>query len=233
VGILTLIGIVILIYLQDYMLQALVEEIVLSIYAYLLADFLTGAFHWFKDTYFTPLTPIIGKMHIWGSRLHHIRPRYILEHSDLDIFWGSAKWTLLWMIPLTIIVGPSLFLLVLFLCISSNDVIHKYAHQKKSQCPTIISELQRYRIIQSADEHRLHHIDPYEINYCTISPHLNVWLEKYDFWRKMEDIIEKHVGVKPREHPDFFVESDDHPSGIMFVNQNYSFDTVMKLNSPR
>lgn len=213
------------------MLQTLIEEIVMAIYAYLLADFLTGAFHWFKDTYFTPLTPVLGKTLIWGSRLHHIRPRYILEHSDWEIFWGSAKWTLLWMVPLTLIIGPSFFLLVLFLSIASNDVIHKYAHYKKSQCPELIAKLQRYRIIQGADEHHLHHIDPYQINYCTISPHLNVWLEKYQFWRKMEDIIEKHVGIKPRAYPDLFVESDDHPAGVMFVDEKYNSDAILKLNA--
>ena len=203
------------------MIQSIVEEITLAIYAYLLADFLTGAFHWLKDSYFTPKTPVIGKLLIWGSRLHHVRPRYILEFSDREIFWGSAKWTLLWMVPLVCLIGPSFFLLVLFLSISSNDVIHKYSHLKKCECPKWVSQLQRYRIIQSGEEHRLHHIEPYQINYCTITPHLNVWLEKYAFWRKMEDIIEKHIGIKARNTPDIYVESDEYPAGLMFVDQDY------------
>lgn len=196
-------------FIHDYFIKILA--------GYLIGDFIMGVYHWIKDTYFTPFTPIIGRLMIWNSRLHHIRPRYVIEFSDWDLFKSSAKWTLLWMVPLCYLVGINLFILSLFLTISLNDVIHKYAHMLDNERPTWATILQKIYITQSHDEHHLHHISPHEIHYCPITPYMNVILEKIDFWKKMENLIWKIFGIKPRTYELDFVEDPTYPAGIRFI----------------
>ena len=199
------------------MLGRIIYNIVSVILGYLLADFIVGIYHWFKDSYFTPHTPIIGKRLIWGSRLHHIRPRYVIEFSDHELFLSSAKWTLLWMGPLFYLLGFNVFLVILFLTISLNDVIHKYAHMSDQERPAWTSFLQRKNIFQSHDEHHLHHISPHEINYCPITPYVNVVLEKINFWKKLEKIVKQITGVDARSKITEFVEDEKYPAGIRFL----------------
>lgn len=185
--------------------------------AYVTADFLVGMFHWLKDTYFTPHTPIIGRSIIWPSRLHHIKPSYVTEFSDIDLAKSSGLWTLLWMGPLFYFCGFSVFNVVLFIFITVNDVIHKYAHVLESKRIPAIIFLHNAQIIQGHDEHHQHHMLPYINNYCPITPYLNIILEKIDFWRRLEDIIEKKTGYKPRATEDKFIENNDYPAGIQFI----------------
>lgn len=188
--------------------------------AYVTADFVMGVFHWFKDTYFGPYTPIIGKRLIWGSRLHHIKPRHVIEFSNRELFISSAKWSLIWMLPLLLVTGFNLFWSVLFLTIGLNDVIHKYAHMLDHERPKIVTFLQKIYVIQSYEEHHQHHISPHEINYCPITPFLNKPLEKINFWRRLENIIEKSTGIKPRTNQPDFIEDETFPAGIKFIESN-------------
>lgn len=186
---------------------------------YLLADLIMGVYHWIKDTYFTPFTPIIGKSLIWGSRLHHIRPRYVIEFSDWDLFKGSAEYTLIWMAPIFWIYGLTAFNISLFLTISLNDVIHKYAHMFDYERPYWATFLQNIYLFQSHTEHHLHHIEPHEINYCPITPYMNAILERINLWRRLEYLIEKMSGIKPRAHDDEFIEDVNYPAGIRFIEK--------------
>lgn len=184
---------------------------------YICADFIIGVYHWIKDTYFGPFTPIIGKKLIWGSRLHHIRPKYVTEISDLELLKGSTIWTLFWMGPLFLIRGINSFNLTMFLMIIINDVVHKYTHFKEKERPYWATKLQKLGIFQSYDEHHLHHSLPFEVNYCPITPYVNTLLEKVNFWRKLETYIEKYTGVKPREKEYDFVEDESYPAGVKFI----------------
>lgn len=200
-------------------LKFVYDYLIKIICGYFLADFLAGIYHWIKDTYFGPFTPIIGKKMIWGSRLHHIRPRYVLEFSDWELFKGSAIWTLYWMAPLMYFTGITTFMMSLFLTMSLNDVIHKYAHMKDYERPYWATFMQRIYIFQSHEEHHMHHIDPHEINYCPITPFVNNILEAIDFWRTLEQLIFKYFGIKPRAIEYDFIEDLDYPAGIKFLPQ--------------
>ena len=159
---------------------------------YILADVIMGIYHWIKDTYFGPFTPIIGKLFVWGSRLHHIRPKYVTEFLDRDLFFDSAKWTALWIGPLIYYLGFNPFLISLFTIIAINDIIHKYAHMSDQKRPYWASFLQKIYIFQSRDEHHLHHTYPYTTHYCPITPFVNVIFEKIQLWRKIEG--QRHSG---------------------------------------
>ncbi len=199
------------------MIYSIITFIFEILSSYLLADFLTGLFHWFKDTYFSPHTPVIGLSLIWPSRLHHIKPRYIMEFSDWDIIRSSAWWTLMWFGPIFYFFGLSIFNLSLFAFISINDVIHKYSHATESDTPAAITFLQNIGIIQVYDEHHIHHIEPYAQNYCVMTPYINIWVEKINLWRLLENMIEWMIHVKPRVSVDDYVEDLNYPAGIKFV----------------
>lgn len=200
------------------MILELLKYVIKILFAYLFSDFLMGVYHWIKDTYFTPFTPIIGKTFIWGSRLHHVRPRHVLEINNLDLITNSLIWTLLWIIPLMLVFGINVFILVLLVMISLNDVIHKYAHMRDFERPKLATLLQNIKLIQSHDQHHLHHIEPHNINYCPMTPYVNFPLEKINFWRNCEKIIEKIFKIKPRNLEIDFVENQDFPAGIEFIN---------------
>lgn len=199
------------------MIGLILKYMLMIVAAYLLADFIAGVYHWIKDTYFSPYTPIIGKTYIWGSRLHHVRPRYVLEFSNWDLFKNSALWTSFWVIPAMIIFGPSVFMLTLFFVISMNDVVHKCSHMLVDERPKWATILQKLYIFQGHDEHHLHHTHPHEINYCPITPYVNVVLEKINFWRTIEGLLEKSFGLIPRKCEDDYTEDDQYPAGIKFL----------------
>lgn len=199
------------------MIEWIYQYLISIIAGYLLADFIMGVYHWIKDTYFSPFTPIIGKTLIWGSRLHHIRPRFVIEFSDWQLISGSSRWTLLWIGPLIYLFGLTPFLLSLFVTISLNDVIHKYSHMPDHERPKWASFFQNIYIFQSHDEHHLHHVSPHEVNYCPITPYVNVILERINFWRGVEQIIEKTTGIIPREKQIDFIENAKYPAGIKFI----------------
>jgi hypothetical protein len=195
----------------------MIEYIFRFFLSYLFADFITGLYHWIKDTYFSPFTPIIGKKFIWPSRLHHIKPRHVIEFSDKDLMMSSALWSLIWAIPFVTLFGISFEFIVIFIAISLNDVIHKYAHMMDHERPILVTLLQRIYIIQTQEEHHLHHISPHEINYCPITPYVNIILEKFNFWRQLENLIEKISGIKPRAIVYEYKNNDTYPAGIEFI----------------
>ena len=203
--------------------------------AYVLADFLIGLNHWIKDTYFSPFTPVIGKRLIWGSRLHHIRPRHVIEFSDRALITDSAKWTLPWIAPLMIYTGPTPFMLTLATTISCNDVIHKYSHMKDAERPRWASMLQKVGLFQSYSEHRIHHTMPHESHYCPVSPYVNRILEPIQFWRRLEWLIEGMTGIKPRAAECDFIEDPKYAAGIRFLScaepKPDTIDTLVVANT--
>ena len=187
---------------------------------YLVADFLSGLFHWSRDTYCTPHTPIIGFSLIWPSRLHHIKPRYIIEQSDLSLCISSGLWTCIWWIPLVLMYQITWFLTALFVFITLNDVVHKYAHTTRAETPKYIIVLQNIGLLQTHKEHHLHHTEPFETHYCPMTPYVNPILERMGFWRRLENLIEGIFGLKPRAQIDLWVldESESESSaGVKFV----------------
>ena len=205
------------------MLLELLEYVMKIIFSYLISDFIMGVYHWIKDTYFTPFTPIIGKKFIWGSRLHHVRPRYVTEISDIELIVNSAIWTFLWIGPLMYLCGINIIVVIMFILISLNDVIHKYAHMRDIERPKIVTFFQKNKLLQSHDEHHLHHISPHDVNYCPITPYVNVLLENINFWRRCENVIYKLTGIPPRQVEFEFIENPNYPAGIEFINKFTQF----------
>lgn len=184
--------------------------------AYIYADFVMGVYHWIKDTYFTPTLPFFGPIFIWGSRLHHWRPRLVTDNTDMELFINSLVWTMVWGYPYFLIFPNILSVFFLFF-IAINDINHKYAHLLEKERPYIITFLQKSKIMQSYAEHHEHHSGDHDNNYCPVTPFVNPLLEWINFWRNLENAIEKLTGVKPRAFDEKFIDDAEYPGGVKFV----------------
>lgn len=155
------------------------------ILCFIAADFFTGFFHWFEDTWITPKTPLIGKSIGAPNVEHHQNPGLmgrmgtwitrnvapvILAVIVLSLFWmfGVFNWQLL---------------LVAAFGACGNEV-HAWNHRTKNN--KFITFVQDTGLVQSRQQHAIHHKKPYDKYYCTLSNFTNAVLERINFWRGLE-----------------------------------------------
>lgn len=172
----------------------------------LLADFVSGFFHWLEDAYGNPNWPITGRLVTQPNILHHHDPRYFTRHNWFQSSWdllclGASILMIAWVSGvLTWQVG-----LFVFLGVNANEV-HKWAHRTPSENGPVISFLQRIRVIQSPRHHAGHHTDPKNSHYCVLTNFLNPLLDAIGFWAGLESIVRITFGIRRR-----------HDSSLRFV----------------
>lgn len=163
----------------------------------LLADFVTGAFHWFEDRYGNPKWPIIGGI-IRANQEHHHTPRSFLEGSffgrNLTVFILAAVfmvgfWAIGW---LNLFTGSA----VVFGAFANE--IHRFAHRAPGENGKIIATLQRTGLLQSFQHHAQHHRKGKDTHYCVMTNFLNPALEKIQFYQTIEKVIFELSGRQPR-----------------------------------
>ena len=176
-------------------LLIILAEILLCV---LIADFLSGLFHWAEDSYGKPEWPIIGKSIIAPNLLHHDQPRAMLVNSwyrSADVQILMALWSSL----VLLITGLLTWWVVLVLAVVVNaNELHKWAHRTKAENGRFITWLQDHGLIQSRAHHGRHHGGARNSHYCTVTPWLNPLLDRGGFWRGIESGIRRCTGVGPR-----------------------------------
>jgi len=167
---------------------------------FILADFLSGLFHWLEDRYGSPRRPGVGPI-IAKTIRHHARPMRItrqplLLRSAPVFLLVSAAFTGLylagWMNPMA--------LTALALLAFSNE-IHALAHRSPAKNGPVISRLQKWGVMQSFARHAAHHRGLKNTHYCTITDRLNPVLEETRFWRRLEALIRVIARQRPRRDP--------------------------------
>ena len=156
---------------------------------WLLADFLSGFWHWAEDRYFRTDWPWIGKYIAAPNELHHEQPTAFLFNT----YW-KRNWTTI--LPAAIcfaFVFPSPWCLA-FVFVSQANEVHAWAHTK---CNRLIRMLQEVGLLQSAAHHSRHHKSPFAIRYCVMSNWLNPLLDELRFWRGLEWCL-SWVGIHPK-----------------------------------
>jgi hypothetical protein len=167
------------------------------LFGFLLTDFITGMFHWFFDTWFSPTTPFIGRAFVRTFREHHIDPTAICRHDFIEtngsnIFSGCVL----------VVLGhcadtfAAASLLFASLFMSATSQIHKWAHSES--VPRVVRWLQRARLILTKHGHALHHAAPYDDSYCITSGWLNATFRYTRFFRALERVINTVTGALPR-----------------------------------
>lgn len=163
----------------------------------LLADFITGVFHWMEDRYGKSHWPIIGPI-IKANQDHHYRPRDFLKRKFLNrnalVFGLSCAflacfWALGW---LNLFTGSAIVFGAL-----ANE-FHASAHRAPKENGRLITTLQRTGLMQSFVHHAAHHRKGKDTHYCVMTNHLNPALEAIGFFPTLEAAIRKITGVSPR-----------------------------------
>ncbi|MEI9959889.1 MAG: fatty acid desaturase CarF family protein [Limisphaerales bacterium] len=164
------------------------------------AEFVAGLVHWFEDAYIRDHTPIVGKLIGRPNTVHHHYPRYMTRHN-----WWQTSWILLLPATALIIIAWCLGMLNwqiwLFAILAANaNEFHKWEHRTRKENGRIISFLQDIKLLQSVKHHALHHTDPKNSHYCTITNVLNPALDYIRFWDRLEWFLVKTIGL--RRQPD-------------------------------
>ncbi len=157
-------------------------------------DFVSGIVHWAADTYGSEDMRVIGPSLVKPFRLHHVYPRDITTHGLVETTGNVcilavpvlvACLYLMWRMPQS---GLLAFSVVCFAFVAAATVatnqFHKWAHQENPS--SFARWLQRRRLVLEPQHHKLHHTEPFNVNYCITNGWLNPVLNKLKFFRRLE-----------------------------------------------
>ena len=167
-----------------------------------IVEIFSGSIHWFEDSYFNYCTdiPILTDV-IKANELHHFFPRSMLYYSYFEnikitfyitilIFIISFYFFKKTMLKYIYISASTFFFSV---CV---NIIHRFSHMRECELPYIITLLQKYNIIMSHDEHKIHHRDAVN-RYFIMNRYTNTFFDSINFFGILERIIYKITGVTP------------------------------------
>ena len=159
------------------------------------AEFAAGFVHWIEDAYIRDHTPLVGRLIGRPNTVHHHYPRYMTRHS----WWHSSR-DLVVVAALLVVAawccGWLTWQVWLFAILAANaNEFHKWEHRTRKENGRIISWLQDVKILQTSKHHALHHTDPKNSHYCTITNVLNPVLDRIHFWDNLERILAKTIGL--------------------------------------
>ena len=161
-----------------------------------IADFLTGLAHWAEDTYCRSGYPIIGALICEPNLMHHKDPNLLVRTSSF-VGRNYVQWLVCGVIYVILwALGFGFFpiFLTLFLASFGNEV-HYWNHTTKlGWFPTFIKMT---GLVQSQKQHSLHHKPPHTSYYCALTSFVNPVLELVKFWRCLEWLLEKGLGIAP------------------------------------
>ncbi len=167
----------------------------------IITDFLTGAVHWWEDTYGNPDWKLFGNSIVKPNIDHHKKPR------------GFLKDTLFQRIRLSAIIALGIGIIIFFLgflnwqiifCLtyaSFANEIHAIPHRTDKENGRLICIIQKTGLIQSRRMHGFHHSAPFNVNYCVLTNYLNPLLTKINFWVVLERTIDLFGIKSTRENP--------------------------------
>ena len=170
-------------------------DIILVIVA---VDFGSGLLHWLEDSYGHPDWPITGKWITAPDILHHHSPSAFTKNSWLRsaavlLVIGAVIIGVAWL------VGMLTWQFLLFVAIGANaNEIHKWNHLPRKKRGMLVVVLQDACLLQTAKHHGKHHVGSKDTNYCVITNFMNPVLDVVHFWRGLEWLVERSLGVSTR-----------------------------------
>lgn len=160
------------------------------IFYYLLADFLSGLLHWYEDVFLNPEEFKTKEGFLYDiakdNKEHHEKPRKMVKSP----WYETIQVTICFVAPLAVfgfyIWGFDVELFIFWIIVSFLNQIHKWQHMTITERPLLVSWLMAFGIIAGQKHHAKHHIQPFDKNYCILSPYLNPILDKTGFWKFLE-----------------------------------------------
>lgn len=177
------------------------EPILAGYVGYVLADLLSGVYHWGIDNYGDASTPVFGSQ-IEGFQGHHKWPWIITRRQFANNLHALARNVTITVIPLEFLCNndPILqgFISICAGCIMFSQQFHAWSHGTKSKLPPLVVSLQDAGVLVSRSQHSAHHRPPYNKNYCIVSGVCNEFLDKNKVFEALEMVIYFKFGVRPR-----------------------------------
>jgi hypothetical protein len=166
---------------------------------WLITDWISGFVHWLEDSYGHPFLPLVGRRVTKPNLLHHYRPRAFISNSwyaSAELLLAACLVALL--IALTLgRLGP-MVILAAVLGANANQ-IHKWSHRTPHENGAIIVLMQRLKLLQSPDHHNKHHLGSRDSHYCVLTNFMNPILDSCRFWRGLEIVVNRLLGIKKRD----------------------------------
>ncbi len=172
--------------------------ILITLFAWLSADFLSGLVHWFADTWGDLEWPILGNLFIRSFKEHHIDPASITRHDWIETN-GANFFAGIFLLLLAFFFQSrlGLYFILLNIFIIFTNQVHKWAHQKS--VPSLVRSLQKIGLILNPIQHAKHHKKPFDLYYCITSGKLNFVLTEIGFFKFLERVITRVTGIVPRK----------------------------------
>lgn len=176
-------------------------SVITSLSSWLIADLGSGILHWSVDNYGNGKTPIMGNL-IAAFQGHHSAPWTITERGFCNnVYKLCTPFGIPTVLGIAWLAGPSHPMVALFFTIFCTMEImsqefHKWSHMTKADCGPVITKLQDIGIAIGRRTHGLHHVAPYEGNYCIVSGTCNNALDKSGFFRWLEHMVYNMNGVE-------------------------------------
>ncbi|KAL3639956.1 hypothetical protein CASFOL_014924 [Castilleja foliolosa] len=169
-------------------------------FGYLLADLVSGIYHWAVDNYGTAQTPIFGSQ-IESFRDHHQHPSEITKCETAGIVYTLAAITTATVTPFNLFSDDPVllgFVAVFAGCSMFSIKFHAWAHLPRKRLPLLAAALQSAGILMRLSQHMPHHRPPYNSSYCTVSGIWNRVLDEWKLFAGAEAAIFYLTGVRPR-----------------------------------
>ncbi|KAK3282675.1 hypothetical protein CYMTET_9596 [Cymbomonas tetramitiformis] len=186
---------------QDISSATLGVEIIAG---YVMADLVSGVFHWGVDNYGNEKTPLLGNV-IAAFQGHHMYPWTITKREFCNNIHKVAKPTIpalafMWVLPLPDSLNAFLATLTVLSILSQQ--FHSWSHCRKSTLSEPVVALQESGVLISRKMHGQHHRVPFESNYCIVSGMWNPVLDQNRFFPWLEKQVCAATGVEPRNWSD-------------------------------
>jgi len=169
-------------------------DLTYTLSAWLAADLVTGAVHWWEDRYGDPSWPIVGRHVVQPNILHHREPRAFLAGNIVERNWTAAAPALL--VAAAFAAAGWWWLALVGLFAACANEVHAWSHQR---CSRPVRALQLLGVLASAEDHARHHRSPFRSDFCVLTGWLNPLLESIRFWRGVEYVIGSTLGIWPRD----------------------------------
>jgi hypothetical protein len=162
---------------------------------WLIADLLSGLFHWWEDRVAEAGWPVIGPAVVAPNRLHHVDvlafTRTSLVSRNLAVWLAAGTISGMWLA----LTGPNLIWAAATAGGLVVNEVHRMAHLPATAGP-LVRVLQEVGVFQSPRHHAGHHRAPSDRRYCILTDWLNPWLDAARLWTGLERALER-VGLSP------------------------------------
>jgi len=173
-------------------------SLVVACASWALSDLGSGIFHWSVDNYGNGRTPVLGAI-IAAFQGHHSAPWTIADRAfcnnvhKLCIPFGIPT-----ILAITFLFNPATSLFFSIFCAMEvmSQEFHKWSHMTKADAPAIVNVLQDAGVIIGRKAHGLHHVCPFDGNYCIVTGAMNPFLDGSGLLRMLEHWVYKINGVE-------------------------------------